>query len=161
MTRDVWIRIFLVLHVLGAITGLGANLTYGPILAMGNKAGAAQRAFALKAVSWVDGHLANPAYMAQLVTGLTLVVLLKLDLFGTGWLVTALILYAGVLVFSIAAFAPVFRRQIALAERIASGQGGDETEYAALARRSTANGVGVTIAVVVIVVLMVWKPALW
>src|ERR687887_241556 len=122
MTRDTWIRIFLVLHVLGAITGLGTNLTYGPILAIGNKAGAAQRAFALKAVSWVDRHMANPAYGAQLVTGLTLVVLLKLDLLGAGC---------------------------------------DEAEYAALAKRSTAYGIGVTIAVVLIVVLMVWKPDFW
>jgi hypothetical protein len=161
MTRDTWIRIFLVLHVLGAITGLGTNLTYGPILAIGNKAGAAQRAFALKAVSWVDRHMANPAYGAQLVTGLTLVVLLKLDLLGTGWLVIALLLYAGVVAFSIAAFAPAFRRQIALAEQIASGAGGDEAEYAAMAKRSTAYGIGVTIAVVLIVVLMVWKPDFW
>jgi hypothetical protein len=72
----------------------------------------------------------------------------------------------------ITVYAPVLRRQVALAERLEAagdgaggdGAGGDAataTEYAAVARRSTVLGIGVTLVVVLIVVLMVVKPSLW
>ncbi len=165
MDRGDWISIVLVLHVLGAILGLGTNLTYGLIAAVGERAGGAGRTYGLRLIQQLDGHLANPAYVAQLVTGLILVWLLELDLFDTSWLLVALVLYAGVAVTGITVYGPVLRRQVALAERLeAAGEGGDPAlaaEYAAVARRSTILGIAVTLAVVLIVVLMVVKPSLW
>jgi uncharacterized membrane protein len=170
--RGDWISIVLVLHVLGAILGLGTNLTYGLIAAVGERAGGAGRTFSLRLIQQLDRRLANPAYIAQLVTGLILVWLLELDLLDTSWLLVALVLYAGVAVSGITVYAPVLRRQVALAERLEAagdgaggdGAGGDAataTEYAAVARRSTVLGIGVTLVVVLIVVLMVVKPSLW
>jgi uncharacterized membrane protein len=64
-------------------------------------------------------------------------------------------------------YAPVLRHQVELAERLESaGPSGDgdpalAASYAAAARRSNVLGIAVTLAVVLIVVLMVAKPALW
>jgi uncharacterized membrane protein len=53
-------------------------------------------------------------------------------------------------------YGPLFREQLALLE---AGKR-DTPEYAALARRGTAIGIGLVVDVVVIVFLMVTKPTL-
>ena len=163
MTRGDWIRIALVLHVIGAIMGLGTNLTYGLITSVGERAGGERRVFALRLIQTLDRRLANPAYMAQLVTGLLLVWLLKLNLFATSWLLLGLVLYITVAVLGITVYAPVLRRQTALAGELASesDEGAVSAEYGAVARRSRQLGIVATALVVVIVTLMVTKPALW
>ena len=112
MGRSDWIHIALVLHVMGAIVGLGTNLTYGLITSVGDRAGGERRVFALGLVQVLDKRLANPAYMAQLVTGLILVWLLRLNLFATSWLLLGLLLYIAVAVLGITVYAPVLRRQV-------------------------------------------------
>jgi len=69
-----------------------------------------------------------------------------------GWL--------GVLVLAIAVYAPAFRRQRTLAERIAAGEE-DESGYGGAASIARAWGVVVTAMTLTILVLMVWKPTLW
>lgn len=166
MDRGDWIKVVLVLHVLGAILGLGTNLTYGLIAAVGDRAGGAARTFSLRLIQQLDRRLANPAYLAQLVTGLVLVWLLELNLLETSWLLVALALYLGVALTGVLVYGPTLRRQVDLAERLeVSGAGdGDPAlagEYAEVARRSNVLGITVTLVVVLIVVLMVAKPALW
>lgn len=161
MSRDVWIRIVLVLHVLGAIAGLGVNLTYLPLMALGERAGTKQRALVLRAIQRIDRRLATPAYAAQLVTGLLLVWLLRMDVFATSWLVTGIALYLFALVFAIAVYAPTFRRQLAKADAMADGDGPVGPEYRALAARAARMGAVLIVVVVGIVVLMVSKPQLW
>ena len=161
MSRGDWIRIVLVLHVLGAIAGLGTNLTFGLIMALGEREGGQARVFAIGTIRSLDRRLANPAYMAQLVTGLVLVWLLKIDLFATSWLVLGIALYAAVAVLGITVYAPVLRRQVALAEGMVEDGGAVTEEYREVARRSATLGVAATVMVIGIVVLMVIKPQLW
>lgn len=161
MNRGDWIRIVLVLHVLGAIAGLGTNLTFGLIMALGERTGGQARVFAIGTIRALDRRLANPAYMAQLVTGLVLVWLLKINLFATSWLVLGIALYAAVAVLGITVYAPVLRRQAALAEGMVEDGGAVTKEYREVARRSATLGVVATVMVIGIVVLMVIKPQLW
>ncbi len=157
-----WIRVVLVLHVLGAIAGLGTNLTFGIIMALGERSGGQDRVFAIRTIQTLDRRLANPAYMAQLATGVVLVWLLKIDLFGTSWLLLGIALYVAVAVLGITVYAPVLRRQADLAEGLAADGGGAVSEeYREVARRSALLGLVATAMVVAIVVLMVAKPQLW
>ncbi len=151
----------LVAHVLGAIAGLGVNLTYLPLMAFGERAGARQRAFVLHAIQRVDRRLATPAYGTQLVTGSLLVWLLRVDLFATSWLEAGIALYLFTLVFAIVVYAPTFRRQLALADAIVEGGGETTPEYRAAAARSTRMGAVIIVVVVGIVALMVAQPTLW
>lgn len=69
MSRGFWIDLFLFLHVLGAIAAVGPTFTYAMWAARAEGTKPDVRAFVLETVSWVDGHLATPAFMIQAVTG--------------------------------------------------------------------------------------------
>ena len=150
----------LVLHILGAVVALGFSLTYGLWTARGSAEGAAQRVFALRTVSWIDRRFTTPAYVAQAVTGLLLVALIDWELLRRAWLVVSIGIYVLLTVLAITVYAPAHRGQTALAERLAAGEPA-EAEYATAATKATRWGVIVTLLTVTIVVLMVWKPALW
>ena len=162
MDRVDWTRLFLFLHVLGAVTALGPTLTYGLWGRRAERAGGEVRAFTLRTISWVDRRLATPSYVAQLVTGLVLVWLLRLDLLGTPWLLASLVLYAGIAGFAVALYAPTFRRQRDLAERLAEDDDpAVAREYGEVAARATRYGLAAVVLTLAILYLMVVKPALW
>jgi len=152
--------LLLMLHVLGAVVALGFSLSYGPWIRRGEAHGPSERAFALRTVSWIDRRITTPAYVAQLVTGLLLVATLGWDLLRAAWLELSLGLYLALIVLAIAVYAPAFRRQRTLAERIAAGEE-DEYGYGGAASIARAWGVVVTAMTLTILVLMVWKPTLW
>ena len=163
MDKGFWISLFLFLHVMGAIAALGPTLTYGLWGSLAERASAEERAYTLRSISWIDGHLATPAYIAQAITGIFLIALEGWSFFSTGWLVIGVLIYIALVITAITAYAPAFRRQRELAEAIAAdpSDGGAAAAYAAAARTSTTYGAAVTALTIVVVFLMVWKPNLW
>jgi uncharacterized membrane protein len=163
MSRSTWIQVFLFLHILGAIAAVGPTLSYALWIRLGERGNAAERSFALRGISWVDNHLATPAFIAQAVTGIVLILLLEIDFFQTAWLITGVSIYVVLTVFAIAVYAPVVKRQVELAEGLASGPGDENTgrEYAEVAARARTFGIVAIVLVLVIVYLMVVKPTLW
>ncbi len=143
-------------HILAAITALGANITYGLWISRAAKDPQALP-FVLHTVRILDSRIANPAYALLLVTGIALVIVAPWP-WTTPWILVSLILYVTAFLLGILVYAPAFRRQIALAE---SPAGPGSPEYAAAARRSNILGIVVTLIVVAIVYLMVVKPPLW
>ncbi|MDH4113033.1 MAG: DUF2269 domain-containing protein [Actinomycetota bacterium] len=152
--------LLLVLHVLGAVIALGFSLSYRLWVRRGEADGVHGRAFALRTVSWIDRRITTPAFIAQLVTGLLLVATIDWELLRQAWLEISLGIYVLLTALAVTVYAPSFRRQREIAEAIADGTG-DEADYAAAASKATSWGIGVTTLTLVIVVLMVWKPALW
>jgi uncharacterized membrane protein len=143
------------LHVLAAITALGANVTYTIWIARASRHQEALP-FTLRGIKLIDDRLANPAFGLLLVTGLLMVFTAQLSL-TTPWLLTALVLYGVVLLTGVLGYTPTLRRQIQLLE----SEGFGSPNYQALARRGTILGVVLVTLVVVIVFLMVVKPGLW
>ncbi len=147
--------IFKTIHVLSAITAVGTSITYRFLLS-----GAARQpealVYTLKTIRRLDMRLANPAYGLLLLSGLAMAFTVPFPL-TTPWILTALIIYALVMVLGIAVFAPVFRQQIKFAE----SEGLQGTSYQAASRKGNTIGLLVTALVVVIVILMVTKPVLW
>ncbi len=143
------------IHVLSAITAVGANITYGIWI---NRASAdpGMLPFVLRNISWIDRRVANPAYGLLLITGLIMAFTLPVPL-TTPWLLTALVLYVAVALFGVFAYAPLMRRQLSLLETT----GSESPDYRVVAGRSTFIGVLVVLIVVFIVFLMVVKPPLW
>jgi uncharacterized membrane protein len=143
--------ILLLIHVLAAITAVGANLTYAIWF---RAAGTDQDrlVFVIRTVRAIDSRLANPAYIVLLITGV-LMVLSGAYSFTTGWILAAIGLYIAVAVIGIAAFGPAIRRQLVEAERDVTS-----SAYQAAARLSTTLGLITTVLVLLIVVLMVTKP---
>jgi uncharacterized membrane protein len=140
-----------IVHVLAAITAVGANVTYAFWLRL---AGTERERllFAIEGVRRMDRLIANPAYILLLITGV-LMVMTGAYRFEEGWLSAAIALYVITSVIGITLFAPALRRQQAEAERDPSS-----AAYAAAARRTNILGVLTMLIVLVIVVLMIAKP---
>jgi len=163
MSKDVWVKLFLFLHVMGAIAALGPTLTYALWISLAERSDAATRAYTLRSISWIDSHLPTPAYMAQAITGVFLIGLEGWAFWQTGWLVMGVGIYATLVIVAVRVYAPMFRRQRQLAETVA-GDPSDEgaaAAYASAAHSSRIAGAIVTVLTIVVVFLMVWKPHLW
>lgn len=142
------------LHVLSAITALGANFTYPIWLRVAGKDEQATR-FALHGISKVE-LLANGAYGLLLITGFSMLFVGGLAI-TTPWIMTAIVLY--ILMGGLAArgYTPALRKQIQLAEK----PGPASPEYLAVEERAQRIGVVIVLLAVAIEFLMTVKPALW
>lgn len=143
------------IHVLSAITAVGANITYGIWMSRATREPAVLP-FVLHNIKLIDDRVANPLYVLLLLTGLTMAFILPIPL-TTPWLLTALILYALATLLGMLVFVPVFRRQIEFLE----SAGPASPQYQAAAKRARLLGIVVGIDVIIIVFLMVVKPNLW
>ena len=142
------------IHVLSAITAVGANATYG-IWIIRARREPTVLPFVLHSIKVIDDRVANPLYALLLLTGLTMAFMIPIPL-NTPWLMTALILYAIATILGMAVFVPVFRRQIQFLE----SDGVKSRRFQAAAKQSTVLGLIVALVVLIIVFLMVVKPAL-
>lgn len=142
------------LHVLSAITALGANFTYPIWLRVAGREAQAKR-FALRGISRVE-ILANIAYGVLLITGFSMLFVGKLPI-TTPWVLTAIVLY--IIMGGIAArgYTPALRKQIQLAET----PGPESAEYQTVEERSNRIGIVIVLLAVIIEFLMTVKPALW
>ena len=143
------------IHILSAITALGANLTY-PLWMIRASLKREPLIFTLRRVRIMDDWMANPAYILAFFTGAGMLYVSKLP-YNTPWILTALILYAAVAVLGLFVYSPWLKKQIMLAESV----GPDAAEYKSVANRTSLLGAIVTLMVLVITFLMVVKPQLW
>jgi len=141
-------------HIASAITAVGLNVSYGIWLARA-EGSAPNTVFALNGVKFLDSRIANPAYAVLLITGILMVILEPYPIF-TPWIDTAVALYAAIAVAGILLYAPLVRRQVALAE---AGDVASDA-YRRIARRSRTIGLALVALVAVILFLMVFKPGL-
>src|SRR5574340_455025 len=150
-----WYGVVKWLHVMAAVVAVGANLTYRLWIREAEREPDVLP-FVLRRIQMMDRRVANPGYMVLLATWLFMAFTLSIPL-TTPWLVTALGLYVLAALLGILAYAPVARRQRALLETDGFGS----PTYRSAARRAGLLGMMVTVDVLIIVFLMVVKPALW
>ncbi len=142
------------LHVLFAIIAFGFNATYAIWITRAQR-DPQHLEFALRGVKFLDDYCANPAYLLLLVSGLTMVALAQYPL-TTFWLLAALILWVVAIAIGYGVYTPTLSRQI----RSLASSGVQSAEYRALAARGTVVGIVLAILVLLILVLMVFKPTL-
>jgi uncharacterized membrane protein len=140
------------IHILSAITAVGLNISYAVWIGRAQSDGS-HTAFAFKGIKFLDDRIANPAYGALLVTGLLMVFLVPFPIL-TFWIDASLVLYVALILVGVTQYTPTLRNQIKLAE------GGDisSTEFVRLARRNQVVGLGLLVIVLLILVMMVFKP---
>ena len=148
-----WYLVFKFLHILAAIVAVGSNITYG-VWNVRAARDPANTAFALKGIKFLDDRIANPAYGVLLLTGLVMV-FMQWRITAL-WIIIALVLFAAIVVLAVAFYSPLLKNQIRLVE---AGQA-SSPEYARLARLGQRFGPGLGIIVLVILVMMVFKPSL-
>lgn len=162
MSREAWSHLLLFLHVTGAIVGVGPSLTYGMWVSVAERGEVGPPAAVLAMIRRIDRHVATPALLSQAATGGVLVWLEGLRFWRTAWLVSGVGIYVVVIVVAVAVVGPWSRRRLALAER--GGRAGSPEVAAAYeaATRRVRPAVGVAAALtLVILYLMIAKPALW
>jgi uncharacterized membrane protein len=145
------VTVLKVIHVLSAITAVGANLTYAFWLQRAGR-DRDKLPWTIESIRRLDSRIANPAYIVVLITGIGMV-LAGAYSFETGWIAAAIVLYIVIAALGILAFAPAIRRQLAEAEADPTSEA-----YAAAARRSNTLGIVTVGLAVIIVILMVAKP---
>ena len=139
-------------HILLAITAVGFNASYA-IWTQRAARSPEHLGFALRGVKFMDDRVANPAYGLLLLTGLTMVFVGHLSL-TTFWIGAALVLWLVVVMLGLLFYTPALRRQIQALDT----HGPESAEYRALSNRSAMAGIGTSIVVLAIIVLMVFKP---
>jgi uncharacterized membrane protein len=147
-------EVFKLVHILAVITALGANLTYAFWLGRAGR-DPVQLVWVIESIRRLDRRVANPAYIVAALAGAAVVVTGPYT-FGSAWIESAIGIYVLVAVLGITVYAPAIRAQLALARTVP-----ESDAYGAAAGRSRMIGLLVTAMVLVIVVLMVFKPALW
>src|SRR2546422_4752503 len=147
--------VFKYIHVLAAVVAFGTNATYGVWMALGARQPESLRAI-LTGVRFLDNRIANPAYGLLLISGLAMLYAGHLSV-RTPWIATALGLYIVAMALGVRGYTPALRSQI---QTLASG--GPQSEAY---RRASDHGrtlwLILMVIVLIIVFLMVIKPALW
>ncbi len=148
-----WYLVLKFIHILAAIVAVGSNITYG-VWNVRAARDPSHLGFALKGIKFLDDRIANPAYGVLLLTGL---IMMFAGSFGFKlWIIIALVLFAAVVVLGVAFYSPLLKNQIRLVD---AGETASP-EYARLAALGARFGPGLGIIVVVILVMMVFKPSL-
>lgn len=143
------------IHVLAAIAAVGANITYGIWISRARRE-PNELPFVLHTINVIDSRLANPCYGLLLLTGLMMAYLVPIPL-TTPWLLSAIVLYVLAAFLGVFAYAPTMRDQ----RKHLETDGFQSPGYQEAARKGTLMGILVTADVILIVLLMVVKPALW
>ena len=146
-----WQSLLESLHILAAITAVGANLTYGAWSARGGMH-REHLWFALRGVKFIDDRIAGPAYGLLLITGVLQAIFYysitdRFVLVGLG-------LYLVLLVGGVAGYTPLLKRQIALLD----ARGATDPEYRAVSARAAGIGIFLGVTAVVAVFVMVFQP---
>jgi len=141
------------IHVLLAIVAVGFNASYGIWLARSATAPQATQSHVLRTIKFLDDRIANPAYGLLFLTGLLMI-------FSAGipvrlWIALAIGLWLVLIFVGLGVYTPTLRDQI----RVLESDGPGSEEYQRLSARGRTVGIVLGIIVVVIVFLMVTKPA--
>ncbi|HEX6796753.1 MAG TPA: DUF2269 family protein [Ktedonobacterales bacterium] len=140
------------IHILLAIIAFGFNATYAIWIARAQR-NPEHLDFALRGIKVLDDYFANPAYLLLLVSGLTMVALAHYQL-TTFWLLAALILWLVAIALGYGVYTPTLSRQI----RVLASSGAESAEFRALSTRATVVGIALAVLVLLILVMMVFKP---
>lgn len=140
-------------HVLLAMVAVGFNASYGIWLARAAKAPQATQSHVLRTIKFLDDRIANPAYGLLLLTGLLMIFSASIPV--RLWIALSIGLWLVLIVVGLGVYTPTLRDQI----RVLESEGPGSEEYQRIAARGRTLGIVLGIIVIVIVFLMVTKPA--
>lgn len=155
----VYFTVLIVLHIAGAIMGIGPSFALGVLGPMAGKADDATKLTLMRAMTAIDSKLVTPvALVTQPLTGALLIFQRKFnhDFFSGRrvWLIVAIVFYVVIIYMSYLVSRPRVRRMIALLEA-GEGQG---PEFKDLEATSKMLGPIFGALTTAIVILMIWKP---
>ena len=150
----------LLLHVLAALIAIGPNFAYATIRGMGRKE-PVHANFATRVSHEISAKLVYPVGLVIPITGVAMILVAGIDLASRAfwWLDVAIVLYAGVYLYSFFVQRKIVERIIELTSA-PFGPGGPPPELPPLAVRAQRGGTAMLVLLGVVVFLMVVKPQL-
>jgi uncharacterized membrane protein len=156
-----WFPWFLFLHVLAAIVAFGPVLSFPLIGAMGGRE--PQHAnFSTRIAQTLTDRVAIPVALTMPVTGAAMIVVAGVNLAAPQyrWLGAAIVIYAVVLAYAIFVQRGAIRRVVELtATAPPPGAAAPPPQLLAAVRRVQRGGMGLSVGIVLILLLMVVKPS--
>ncbi|HVL33949.1 MAG TPA: DUF2269 family protein [Actinomycetota bacterium] len=157
--NDAWFTVLLVLHVVGAVIGLGPTFAYSVLGPLSAKSGPEGGLALMEGMQKIEDRIVNPILLTmQPLTGVGLIFNrgLNNDFFASDklWLIGGISAYAVATYIALAIANPTQKRMIALAK---SGDAATPA-FGALATKMSKVGPVLAMLGVVVVVLMAWKP---
>jgi uncharacterized membrane protein len=150
-------EILRLIHIAGAIIGLGPTFAFAILGPAAGKAGPNGGVAIMETMEAIEKRLVYPvALLTQPVTGTLMIFELGYDsdFFGREWLVTSIVIYAAILYIALFLNSPTLHRMIHLAK---TGEA-QTPEFEKLSETAARAGMAMTIMIVVIIYLMIIKP---
>lgn len=160
-----WFHTWLFLHVTAAIIAFGPTFAFPIIGAVASKH-PAHAPFGLLVSEAIEWRLVIPFALSMPVSGLGLAYTVHIEWNHNPWLIAGISVYAAAMFTALALQAPVVRKLVQMTAHapapVPAGPGaaaaGPPPEMAALLKRMQMQGMLLTVFLITIIVLMVWKP---
>lgn len=157
--REIVVSFFdfmLLLHVVGAIAGLGPAFGFTVMGPMAGRLGGEQSLGIMQSMLKISRGILLPMAVVQGVTGALLINLGGWDSnFGShGWLMVSIVLYLGMLAVAFFVQLPTLSRMVGMAK----GGSQSSADFGVQQKKAAASGSAFTILLLLITVLMVLKP---
>lgn len=156
MTRAEWYRIFLYIHILSAIVGLGPTFAFAKITGMG-RADPRHSRFATGIVHKLTITMALPIAVVIFASGLGMIWARGFNLWKTEWLMVAMGLFIFGFMFSAVVQRRLNRRVLAITGAAGFKRSDPPPELAKLGRRAAWGGRYLRTSASVILYLMIFK----
>jgi len=155
--NQVWFTILLVVHVAGAIAGIGPTFAFSVLGPNAGKAGPNGGAALLRSLLDIEKKIVTPvALVTQPLSGALLIWNRGINtvFWKEEWLWISIILFAAILYLSYLVDTPAIHRLVDAMEKGEAGTPAFQKDLAITQRLGPFFG----IATIVIIVLMIWKP---
>jgi len=155
---NIWLAIFLFLHVMGAIIAFGPTFSF-PIIGKMGGAEPQHANFATRVTAAIADQRVLPLAVFQGITGVALILVTGINLLATRWLLVGIVLYLITLGYNIFIGTPRVKKIIEMTSAPPPpGASGPPPELLAAIVSSRRGGMFNAVMIVLIVILMVTKP---
>jgi uncharacterized membrane protein len=146
----------LFLHIMAAIVAFGPTFVFPVIMGMARK-DPQHLAFGAKVIHAISSKVTKLGAIAAGILGVLLILAADLSLSDNPWLLISLLIYMIAIVFSIVVQGPNSEKMVELLSATTPGEA-PSAEIADLGKRLQMGGTMLGVAVIILVVLMVYKP---
>jgi len=154
---QVWFTILIVLHVLGAIAGIGPTYAFGLIGSMAKKESPEGSRALLRALVKINSAMPTPVFFVlQPLTG-ALLIFNRSSIRANFWKEEWLLISIGIYILLVVLIVPDNRHLKRALELADAGQANTE-EFQGLMAKAQKVGPILGILVTTLIVLMIWKP---
>jgi hypothetical protein len=156
-----WFTFFLIGHILAAIAAFGPTFAF-PLIAAHARKDPAHGAFGIHIIHEIERRMTLPAAAVVALFGVGLIITAHVDLLHSEWLLIAIAIYIAAYTFAATAQLKNSAKLLDILRAMPPGpppeDAGPPPEVMALGKKLQFGGMYLTISIVSILVLMVWRP---